>query len=136
MANVALDVPAGLVAPLRESAMLLYQASAESLHHTLETEAGSESLPGEVHEHRERLTGLDAVLAQLGWPGGAEAPKGLRVSGPPDLLQDIAYGALIDAGERLAAACQVGGASVASERIEALAREVIALDRLRGSTAR
>lgn len=135
MAIVAMEVPPALVAVLRENAMLLYQATAESLHHTLDREAEDGAFSGELHRHRERLAALDAVIAQLGWPDGGSVEPALELEGPRELLHDVVYGALIDAGERLVSACQGGAAGARSDEIQAAAQEVIALDRLRAGTA-
>ena len=59
------------------------------------------------------------------------APGRGRVAGPADLLRDALHGSLIDAGERLAVACEGSWRGEASpEGVRAVAREVIELDRL------
>jgi hypothetical protein len=130
MRQVSVDVPAGLVSPLRETVVLLYEATVEALHFALR--AGSES-PGpleEVHRHRARLAQLEELLGHLGWPS-EPLPDGLELKGPADLLHDAVHGALIDAGERLAVACEDSWRGTGdSEGIQRAATEVIALDRL------
>ena len=130
MAQVSLEVPAGLVRPLRDTVLLLFQATAEALHFALRARAGPGEPLDEVHQHRARLAALGELLDRLGW-SGEPAPGDLELSAPRDILQDALHGALIDAGERLAGACSgrwQGEAGV--ESVRAAATEVIALDRL------
>jgi hypothetical protein len=130
MAHLSVDVPAALVAPLRESAVLLYQATAESLHFSLRALVERRGSLEEIHEHRARLARLDALLGQLGWSLEGD-PRPLRLTAPREVLHDTVYGALLDAGERLAEAYGSswrGDVDLASVRD--LAAEVIALDRL------
>jgi hypothetical protein len=132
MAHLSLEVPAALVAPLRESLVLLYHATAESLHLALRAhvERGA-SLDG-IHEHRARLAELDAMLDRMGWRTGRPRAD-LEVGGPADLLHDAVYGALIDAGERLATALtSAWRGEHPVDDVRVTAREVIALDRLMG----
>ncbi|MEA2333472.1 MAG: hypothetical protein QOH58_3610 [Thermoleophilaceae bacterium] len=127
MAHVSVNVPAGLTASVRETVVLLYRAAAEALELALETEGGA---PGEATAHRARLAQLGDLLDQLG-PSGEPPPGGVEVSAAADVLRDALYGALIDAGERLAAACSGGWREEqAAGSVRSAAREVIALDRL------
>jgi len=136
MAQVSLEVPAALVAPLRESLVLLYHATAESLHLALRAHAERGASLDGIHEHRARLAELDAMLDRVGWRTGP-APGELEIGGPADLLHDAVYGALIDAGERLAAALTSAWRGERPvEDVRATAREVIALDRLMGRVHR
>jgi hypothetical protein len=131
MAHLSVDVSAALVAPLRESAVLLYQATAESLHFSLRALVERRGSLEEIAEHRARLARLDALLGQLGWSREGYPRRPLRLTAPREVLHDMVYGALLDAGERLAeayASSWRGEVDVASVR--ALALEVIALDRL------
>ena len=138
MAHLSVDVPAALVPPLRESAVLLYQATAESLHLSLRGLVERRGSLEEIGEHRARLARLDAVLNQLGWLGegsgsgeGEAEPRPISLTAPREVLHDVVYGALLDAGERLAEAY---GSSWRGEvdvtSVRGLAGEVIALDRL------
>jgi len=129
MAHVSLDVPAGLVLPLRDTAWLLFQATAEAMHFALRAAPGRSGLE-EVQAHRARLLALGELLDRLGW-AGEPAPGSLELSAPGDVLRDALHGALIDAGERLAGACSErwdGEGGV--ESVRAAATEVIGLDRL------
>jgi hypothetical protein len=125
MTRVSVEVPAELVETIRETVLLLYQATAESLHAALRTRAGEEVL-GEIHAHRARLDELDELVRSLS--GGDRA---VRLSAPRDLLHDTLYGALIDSGERLAETsnrCWRG--ELPPERVQQGAEEVLALDAL------
>jgi hypothetical protein len=130
MAQVAVEVPAALVHPLRETVLLLYRAAVEALHLGLGAPDEPRAALGEVVDQRDRLRQLDALLDQLGWPDpvyGADR----TLAGPAELLADALHGALIDAGERLAVACSGSWRGEASaESVRAAAREVIELDRL------
>jgi len=59
MARVSVEVPAELVKPIRETVLLLYEATAESLHLALKARA-----LGEVRLHRRRLDELGEQLQQ------------------------------------------------------------------------
>ena len=127
MALASVEVPAALVAPLRETLVLLYEATVEALHLAVRG-AGP---PNEVQRHRERLRQLEALLERMGWPARAVPEGALELSGPRDVLRDAIYGALIDAGERLAAACNGSWQGTGEpDGVRQAAAEVIALDRL------
>ena len=130
MAEVSLAVPGELVERVRESVLLLYVASAEALH--LALRSGGEGRGGlaNVDRQRARLASLDALLDRFDQYGSAPERE-VELSGPADLLHDVLYGALIDAGERLAADCEAGwrGERPAGS-VERTARTVIALDGL------
>ena len=120
MARVSVEVPAGLTEPVRETVLLLYQATAESLHQALR--AGDD---GEAHSHRERIDELDELARVLA------AGRGVRLTASRDLLHDVLYGALIDSGERLAALSSgAWRGEVAPERIQEAAGEVLSLNGL------
>jgi hypothetical protein len=126
MAEVSVRLPAGVVAAIRDTVVLLYRATGEALHMSL----GDGGDLREARRHRARLRSLDAVLDQLGWPG-EPIPEAVELTGPLAVLHDALHGALIDAGERLAVACEAGWRSEASAAsVRELAAEVIALDRL------
>jgi hypothetical protein len=130
MARVSVEVPSELVGPVRETVLLLYQATAESLHLALRAHSEGRGSPRELHEHRLRLAQLDELLGQLGWPAGG-LPGALRLDGPGELLHDAFYGALIDAGERLAVtATRSWRGELPLERVQEAAAEVLALHRL------
>jgi len=121
MTRVSMEVPAELVEPLRETVLLLYQATAESLHQALRS--GDE---GEAHSHRLRVDELDALSRSL-------ASGAVRLTASRDLLHDTLYGALIDAGERLAAVSSQGWrGELPPDRIEQAAAQVLALHALLG----
>jgi hypothetical protein len=127
MAQVGLVVPGALVPCVRETVVLQYRATVEALHLAL-GEPGAEVEP--ARRERARLAQLDALLGQLGRPG-ERAATGVALSGPAELLRDALHGSLIDAGERLAVACEAGWRGESTpEGIRSIAKEVIALDRL------
>jgi hypothetical protein len=130
MAHVSVEVPGELVARVRETVLLLYEATAESLHLALRAHSEGRGSPRELHEHRVRLEQLNGLLTQLGWPAGGE-PRGLDLGGPAELLHDALYGTLIDAGERLAVtASSSWRGELPLERVQEAAAEVLALHRL------
>jgi hypothetical protein len=130
MAQVAVEVPAALAHPVRETVLLLYRAALEALHLAFGVHDEPRASLEEVVRQRERLRQLDALLDQLGWPGPA-GREGVRLAAPPDVLGDALHGALIDAGERLAIACAGSWRGEAgADSVRAAAREVIELDRL------
>jgi hypothetical protein len=135
MARASVEVPSVLATAVRDSVVLLYQAAAEALHFSVRAHLEDVEPREEVASCRERLTALDGMLAQLGWWSG-ETPAGqVRVSAASDVLHDALYGALIDAGERLAAACGDGW-EAGDHRVRTAAMEVIALDGLIGTVQR
>lgn len=127
MERVSVEVPAELVGGVRETVLLLYEATAESLQLALRAHSEGRGSPRELHDHRVRLAQLDGLLTQLGWPAAGSR----QVSAPADLLHDALYGALIDAGERLAVTTSSSWRGEAPlERIQEAAAEVLALHRL------
>jgi hypothetical protein len=121
MARVSVEVPAELVRPIRETVLLLYEATAESLHRALKGDA-----PDEAHVHRARLDELDDLTRRLRPPDRAT-----ELTAPRDLLHDTLYGALIDAGERLAqASSRCWRGELPLDSVQEAAEEVLALDAL------
>ena len=130
MAQVAVELPAALVPCVRETVLLQYRAALEALHLAFGALGEGATPLEEVRRGRDRLGRLDALLAGIGWPGDP-VPEALELAGPADVVRDALHGSLIDAGERLAVACEGswrGEASAGSVR--SAAGEVIALDRL------
>jgi hypothetical protein len=130
MAQVAVELPAALVPGVRETVLLQYRAALEALHLAFGARGETATSLDEARRGRDRLGRLDALLAQLGWPG-EPVPEAVVVTGPADIVRDAMLGSLIDAGERLAVACEGswrGEASAGSVR--SAAGEVIALDGL------
>ena len=126
MARLSVEVPAELVGAIRENVLLLYGATAESLQLALKGRARAAGSLREVDAHRARLAELDALLHALGERRGA-----IRVSAPRDLLHDALYGALIDAGERLAqTSSRAWRGELSLDLVQAAAEEVLAIDRL------
>jgi hypothetical protein len=137
MARVSVEVPAELVGPVRETVLLLYQATAESLQLSLRAHSEGRGSLEEVGAHRARLAQLDELAGSLGWVAGrpgrqAATPSRWRqLSAPAELLHDAFYGALIDAGERLAVtASSSWRGALPLERVQEGAAEVLALHRL------
>jgi hypothetical protein len=130
MALVTVEVPAALAGLLRETLILLYQATTEALHFTLREHGKRGGRLPEVHDARARLAELDGLLEQLGW--SARCGQGpIELTATRDVLHDALYGALIDAGERLATACSRSYRDDAEwESVRAAAEEVLALDGL------
>jgi hypothetical protein len=130
MAQVAVELPAALVPCVRETVLLQYRAALEALHLAFGALGEGATPLEEVRRGRDRLGRLDALLAGIGWPGDP-VPEAVELAGPADVVRDALHGSLIDAGERLAVACEGswrGEASAGSVR--SAAGEVIALDRL------
>ena len=145
MARVSVEVPAELVGPIRETVLLLYQATAESLGLSLRAHSERRGSLEEVRAHRARLAQLDELAGSLGWhcgtgPGGSGSappapgsapPAPRRLNAPAELLHDAFYGALIDAGERLALTTdRAWRDELPLERVQQAAAEVLALHRL------
>ena len=127
---MALEVPSALVPCVRETVLLQYQAAAEALQLAFRARGEAGPSRAEVLRARERLGQLGGLLDQLGWPG-EPVPPALEVAASVHLLRDALHGALIDAGERLAVACEGSWRGDASpDGVRASAGEVIALDGL------
>ena len=126
MARVSVEVPAELVRQIRETVLLLYQATAESLQTALRSRADEEPPIDEAHLHRLRVDELDDLAGRL-----RDDAHATRVTASRDVLHDVLYGALIDSGERLA---EVSNRSwrgeLPLERVQESAEEVLALDAL------
>ena len=128
MTRVSVEVPAELVRPVRETVLLLYQATAESLHQALESRADGHAEVEEAHSHRLRIDELDDLARGL-----VAGEHAVRLTASRDLLHDMLYGALLDAGERLAdASGRSWRGELPAARIEAAAEEVLALHRMLG----
>lgn len=126
MARVSVEVPAELVGSVRETALLLYQATAESLHQVLKARGEQEPSIDEAHVHRVRLDELDDLARRLGGE-----PRDIAVDASRDVLHDVLYGALIDAGERLAETSdRAWRGELPLERVQSEAEDVLALDAL------
>jgi len=126
MARVSVEVPAELVGLVRETVLLLYQATAESLHRVLKARSEEEASIDEAHVHRVRLDELDDLVRRLGGE-----PRDIEIGASRDVLHDVLYGALIDAGERLAEISnRAWRGELPLERVQAEAEEVLALDAL------
>ena len=134
MARVSVEVPSELVGPLRETVLLLYRATAESLQLSLRAHAEDRGSLEEVAAHRDRLAKLDRLAASLGWRAGRPAPSQpgpRRLNAPAELLHDAFYGALLDAGERLSTTVdRAWRGELPLERVQEAAAEVLALHRL------
>jgi hypothetical protein len=127
MTRVSVEVPAELVRPIRETVLLLYQATAESLHQALESRADGHAEVEEAHSHRLRIDELDDLGREL------VGEHAVRLTASRDLLHDMLYGALLDAGERLAdASGRSWRGELPAARIEAAAEEVLTLHRMLG----
>ena len=131
MAEVSLEVPEELVGRLRESVLLLYEASAEALHLALRERGEGRVGLDDVRRQRARVARLEDLLDQL--DGGT--PGAVAIRGPSEVLHDALYGALIEAGERLAVDCEAswrdghdlegpGGAARCVITLDALLRRV------------
>jgi hypothetical protein len=130
MAQVAVELPAALVPCVRETVLLQYRAALEALHLAFGALGEAATSLEEVRRGRDRLGRLDALLAQLGWPG-EPVPEATGLAGPAEVVRDALHGSLIDAGERLAVACEGSWRGEASaDSVRSAAGEVIALDRL------
>ena|SRR5687768_14560770 len=126
MARVSVEVPAELVGQVRETVLLLYQATAESLQRVLKVREDDEPSIDEAHVHRLRVDELDDLARLL-----RGAAHDTELSASRDLLHDVLYGALIDAGERLAdTSNRAWRGDLPLGRVRAEAEEVLALDAL------
>jgi hypothetical protein len=129
MARVSVEVPSELVGPVRETVLLLYQATAESLQLSLRAHSEGRGSLEEVGAHRARLAELDELAGSLGSRAGS--PGSRQLSAPAELLHDAFYGALIDAGERLSTTVdRAWRGELPLERVQEAAAEVLALHRL------
>jgi hypothetical protein len=138
MERVSVEVPSELVGPVRETVLLLYEATLESLQLSLRAHAEGRGPLDQVglDAQRERLAQLDELAGSLGWErassGEPDSGSGARqLDAPADLLHDAFYGALIDAGERLAVTASTSWrGELPLERVQEAAAEVLALHRL------
>ena len=76
MTRVSVEVPAELVRTVRETVLLLYQATAESLHQALGARAGGQAEVEEAHSHRLRIDELDELAASWSAASGRAASGG------------------------------------------------------------
>jgi hypothetical protein len=131
MARASVQVPAALVEAVRDTVALLYHSTVEALHFSLRSHIERGEPRDEAALCRARLADLDALLVRLGWWGEAAPGDDVELSAPREVLHDALYGTLIEAGERLAAACGDGWRDGACpDAVRAAAMEVIVLDGL------
>jgi hypothetical protein len=131
MAYASVAVPRALTGAVRDTVVLLYDATVEALHLSLRAHLERAEPRGEAALCRARLADLDALLASLGWWDESTPEGDVELSAERQVLYDALYGTLIEAGERLAAACGEGWRDGACpDRVHAAAMEVIALDGL------
>jgi hypothetical protein len=125
MTRVSVEVPAELTGPVRETVLLLYEATAESARLAVKARTAGRGSLEDVDVHRARLAELDDLFSALDAPGPGS------VSAPRDLLHDALYGALIDAGERLPVASErAWRGELPLERVREAAEAVLAIDRV------
>ncbi len=132
MARVSVEVPAELVGPVRETVLLLYEATAESLHLALRAHSEGRGSPrGGARAPRAARAARRACSTQLGRPSRRRGSVERRRA---ELLHDAFYGALIDAGERLAVTAS-NARGAASSRWSACRRRRPRCSRSTGSCA-
>ena len=103
---MALEVPSALVPCVRETVLLQYQAAVGGAAARVPARGARRARrPQRCAEPASGWSSSARLLDQLGWPG-EPVPPALEVAAPVDLLRDALHGALIDAGERLAVACE------------------------------
>jgi hypothetical protein len=130
MTRASVELPAALVGAVRDTVVLLYYSTVEALHFALRSHLEQGEQREEAALSRVRLAELDALLVRLGWWGEPHVGD-VELSAPREILHDALYGTLIEAGERLAAACGEGWQDGRSpDTVRAAAMEVIALDGL------
>ena len=134
MERVSVEVPAALVGAVRDTVVLLYDSTVEALHFALRSHLDGGEPRDEAKSCRARLAELDGLLIGLGWWGDAALAGragGVGLTAGREVLHDALYGSLIEAGERLAAACGEGWRDgVCPDPVRGAAMEVIALDGL------
>lgn len=131
MAQASVEVPAPLVGAVRDTVLLLYHSTVEALYLSLRSHVEQGEPRDEAALCRARLADLDALLVRLGCWGETPPAGDVELSAPRDVLHDALYGTLIEAGERLAAACGEGWRDGGCpDAVRAAAMEVIALDGL------
>ena len=125
MARVSVEVPAELVGRVRETVLLLYEATAESLHLALRAHSEGRGSPRELHEPP-RAPGAARRAARAARLAGRPRRR-LELAARPSCCTTRFYGALIDAGERLAVtASSAWRGEQPLERVQEAAAEVLA----------
>jgi hypothetical protein len=120
-------MPATVVPRVRETALLLCGATAEALHLTIRSHTEGSIEDDEIRDHRARLADLDSLLKQLD-AGAERAAEPTAVQCARDVVRDAVYGALIDAGERVAVACDASWRGASIDMVLGLANELTALE--------
>jgi hypothetical protein len=103
-----LPVPGDQVDALRSSLLELYQVCADALNHAATRQLQAGDALASLAGHRGELASLERLLAQLGWPGEPATGPPPVLTGPPGLLREAAWLALIRATAALDEAAQRG----------------------------
>ena len=98
MAQASVEVPAALVGAVRDTVLLLYHATAEALHFSLRSHLERGEPREDAALCRARLAELDLLLVRLGWWDESTPNCDVELSAPREVLHDVLYGTLIEAG--------------------------------------
>jgi hypothetical protein len=105
MADLTIRVPNDHVDAVRAALLHAYGAVADAVHHEVARHVVGGDAAGALQGLRRELVDLEDALEQLGWTvGDATGPVELRAH--PEVLSDALHGALRDAIEAFAGACE------------------------------
>ena len=101
----AVVVPAEQVDGVVETLLSLFSAKAEELGATATAHLKGEADVRSLHACRRELAEIEDALVDADWRRAGHS-RGLELHGPPALVRDVVYGALLDAAESVAEVCR------------------------------
>jgi hypothetical protein len=130
MPALTIEVPTDQRDDLLRVLLSLYAVSADALHHACNEYVRNERALDPLLAHRAELAAIDGLLDQVGWRLGI-AREPARLVGEPQLLSEVARGALDTAVDELSEQISEAGPSAADvDAIGRALRHVRALLRL------
>jgi hypothetical protein len=99
-----LRIPADRAAGLVDALLHLYQAKAESLHHTTNDLIRRDGSSEAVLREREELRAIDQAIDQLGWDP-VRPERAVEITAERGPLREAVAAAIDEAGTKLSARC-------------------------------
>ena len=103
--TIMVTVPPDQGDAVLDTLLTLYQAQAEALHVATLAYLDDRHSLGQVLEHRDELTEVEALIDLIGWRFGPRVAP-VQLVGSPAIVRQVVYATLVDAGERVIGAIE------------------------------